>query len=69
MAEWVMLILFLFLVFGAYAFNQRFYESQTLLIWGIAALIMSISVLIYIFSKVQSASQPWADRYQIEEKR
>lgn len=67
MAEWVMLILFLLLTFGAYAFNQRFYESQTLLVWGVAVLIMSISVLIYIFTKVQSASQPWAGRYQIEE--
>ncbi len=67
MAEWVMLILFLGLSFGAYAFNQRVYESQSLLVWGIAGLIMSISLMIYIFSKVQHAGQPWADRYQIEE--
>ncbi len=67
MAEWVMLIMFLVLGFGTYEFNRRVYESQTLLVWGMTGLILSLGLMIYIFSKVQHASQPWADRYQIEE--
>ena len=69
MAEWVMLILFLLLTFGAYAFNQRVYESQSLRVWAIAGLILSVSLIIYVFSKVQHAGQPWAKQYQIEEDR
>ncbi len=69
MAEWVMLILALVLGFGTYAFNHRLYESQSLRVWAIAGVIMALSLMIYIFSKVQHAAQPWADRYQIEEDR
>ena len=67
MAEWIILILLLVLCFGAYEFNRRAYESQSLLVWGIVALIMALRLLIYIFSKVQHASQPWADRYEIKD--
>ena len=49
MAEWIILILLLVLCFGAYEFNRRVYETQSLLVWGIVALIMALSLLVYIF--------------------
>lgn len=67
MAEWAILIMVFVVPAGAYAFNRQVYEYQSLLVWCIAGLIMTVGLLGYIFSKVQTASGPWADRYQIED--
>ena len=67
MAEWALLIMVMVVIAGTYAFNHRVYESQSLLVWCVAGVILTIGLLVYIFSKVQKASSPWVDRYQIED--
>ena len=66
MAEWALLIMVFVVTAGTYAFNQRTYQSQSLLVWAIAGFVMTVGLIVYIVSKVNQASEPWVDRYQQE---
>ena len=66
MAEWALLIMVCVVTAGTYAFNQRAYQSQSLLVWAGAAMVMTIGLIVYIVNKANQASQPWVDRYQQE---
>lgn len=68
MAEWAVLIMVFAVVAGAYWLHRRFFETwQVLAIWSGAGLIIVIGLVVYVFSKVNTTTEPWLDQYQIED--
>lgn len=68
MAEWAILIMVFGVIAGAYALSRRFFETwQIITIWCVAGLVMTIGLVLYVFSKVNTATAPWGDRYEIQE--
>jgi hypothetical protein len=67
MAEWAILILVFAVVGGAWGLSRFYFETwQIVGIWVGAGLIITIGLIVYISTKVDSSTQPWIDRYQIE---
>lgn len=66
MAEWAVLITVFVVTAAAYAFNRRVYEAQSLVVWCVAGLIITAGLIVYVFTKVGTATHSWSDHYQIE---